>query len=286
MTMLHSALPNTSAYVEHFSQQSLPILRYSVRELDALRAQEIRPDAPTLVALAMKDPLLAMRLLIRVESRRDATRTRDITTIERAVMMLGVEPCMAMFEDALTVENVLQAYPHALVGVLRVIARARRTAELARGIAVMRRDLDVAEITAAALLNDATDIVCWVYAPTLTARVYGLQKADRSLRSSIAQRAVFHVTAAQIQSGLVRAWGLPELLIRLLDDNPNHDPRVRTIELAARIARHSARGWDDAGLPDDFTELAALLRCDRSLLLQRLHVPEAFHAALGGSARG
>ena len=93
-------------------------------------------------------------------------------------------------------------------------------------------------------------------------------------------------TTVSTLMGLVRAWGLPELLIRLLDDNPNHDPRVRTIELAARIARHSARGWDDAGLPDDFTELAALLRCDRSLLLQRLHVPEAFHAALGGSARG
>ena len=34
---------------------------------------------------------------------------------------------------------------------------------------------------------------------------------------------------------------------------------ARTVALAARLARHTAHGWDNPAIPDDVTEIADLL---------------------------
>ena len=40
------------------------------------------------------------------------------------------------------------------------------------------------------------------------------------------------------------------------------------------MARHSADGWENAALPDDFTAIQKLLRIDRETLLKRLDIPD------------
>lgn len=280
MSQLVSPLPTVDDYVAHFSHQPLPVLRRTVRELDALRADMDRVGGRQIAAVVLSDPLMTMRLLTHLETHRRQSQNHDITTIERAVMMLGVDPFFRLFDQLPTVEDALKASPQALLKVLRVIARARRAADLAREFAIARHDLDVQEITVAAALHEATEIVCWIFAPTLTERVYTLQLADRTLRSGDAQRQVFGVTAAEIQLELIRAWRLPALLVQLLDPSLKDDPRVRTVMLATRTARHLARGWDDAGLPDDLADLEALLRVPRESLLARLGAPEEARARL------
>ncbi|HNB47245.1 MAG TPA: hypothetical protein PLL72_23940, partial [Burkholderiaceae bacterium] len=54
----------------------------------------------------------------------------------------------------------------------------------------------------------------------------------------------------------------------------------RTITLAARFARHQARGWTSPTLADDLAELEALLHQPRESLLQRLGVPAELRARL------
>ncbi|MCV2218909.1 MULTISPECIES: HDOD domain-containing protein [unclassified Thauera] len=274
MSTLHSPLPSVGAYVAYFTQRPLPVLRRTARELEALHREPEHAESRQLASIVQADPLMTMRLLTHLETHRRQSQNHDITTIERAVMMIGVEPFLRLFDALPTVEDALEEDPRALVGVLRVIARARRIAGLAREFAIMRHDLDVQEITVAASLHEATEIVCWIHAPALTEQVYALQTADRHLRSADAQRRVFGITANELQLGLVRAWRLPALLAQLLDDSQQNDPRVRTVSLAARLARHLAHGWDDPGLPDDLAELGTLLRIPRETLLRRLGAPE------------
>lgn len=40
--------------------------------------------------------------------------------------------------------------------------------------------------------------------------------------------------------------------------------RVRNVILAVNLARHSANGWDDAALPDDYEDIAKLLHLQAS----------------------
>jgi hypothetical protein len=44
------------------------------------------------------------------------------------------------------------------------------------------------------------------------------------------------------------------------DPEEAFNPQVRTVALAIRLARHSAEGWDDPALPDDYTDISVLLR--------------------------
>jgi len=43
--------------------------------------------------------------------------------------------------------------------------------------------------------------------------------------------------------------------------------------LAVNFARHSANGWDDAALPDDYRDIAELLRVDTVKVMRLVGAP-------------
>lgn len=280
MPLLPSPLPSSAAYIDAFTRAGLPVLRHTVRAFEELRSADPAPGAREIAAVVLADPLMTLRLLTHLEANRRASQNHDITTIERAVLMLGVEPFFATFSDLPTVEDTLAAHPKALVVALKLIARARRAAALAREFATLRRDHEVQEITVATLLREATEIVCAIHAPTLTLEAIARRQAEPARSAAEVQREVFGISAAELQNALIDAWRLPELLAGLLDSGHADNPRVRTITLAARFARHQARGWTSPTLADDLAELEALLHQPRESLLQRLGVPAELRARL------
>lgn len=285
MAMIETPLESADAYVGFLSHQVIPVLRHTVRELEALHDQQDSLNGKRIATVVLGDPLMTMKLLAYLQAHRGRSQNHDITTIDRAIMMMGIAPFFNTFADMPTLEDRLVAYPKALLGALQVIGRARRAAHFARDWAIMRHDLDVDEITVAALLREATEIMCWTFAPTLAQRVRNMQLADRQLRSAAAQRTVFGVTEREIQLSLVRAWQLPELLVSLLDEAHAENPRVRTVRLANRFARHLANGWDDPALPDDVTEIESLVHSGREALLKRLGTPaEEMHRFISTEA--
>jgi HD-like signal output (HDOD) protein len=62
---------------------------------------------------------------------------------------------------------------------------------------------------------------------------------------------VLHIELHDLQQALMRTWHLPELLVRINDERHAETAQVRNVQLAVRLARHTARGWDNAALPDD-----------------------------------
>lgn len=273
MAILEAPLESVEAYVSFLSRQDIPVLRRTVRELESLHTEGDGINARRITATVLADPLMTMKLLAYLQANRRESQNHDITTIDRAIMMMGITPFFEAFSDMPTLEERLASHPRALLGALQVIGRARKAAHLARDWAIVRHDLDVEEITVAALLREATEIICWTFAPTLTLRIQNMQARDHALRSEVAQRTIFGVTAREIQLGLVRAWKLPELLVSLLDEANADNPRVRNVRLASNFARHVARGWDNAALPDDVAEIGKLLPITREQLLKRVGIP-------------
>jgi HD-like signal output (HDOD) protein len=111
----------------------------------------------------------------------------------------------------------------------------------------------------AALLHDFAEMLLWCHAPALALQIRDAQRADSTLRSSAAQRQVLNIELPDLQQSLMRAWRLPELLIRISDDRHTEQPAVRNVLLAVRLARHTAQGWQNAAVPDDVTDISALL---------------------------
>ena len=273
MALIPQPFDTIDSYIAFFSQEPLPVLKHTVKELQAMLEQEDSINGRTVAALVLSDPMMTLKVLIHIEANRRARQNHDITTIERAIMMMGISPFLRDFADQPTIEGQIAQHPKALVGVLRVISRARRAARYARDWAIVRHDLDVDEVTVAALLSEVTEILCWSFAPTLTQQVYELQRVDRGLRSAVAQRSVFNFSAKELQLALVRHWHLPDLLVSMMDERYIDNARVRTVQLANSLARHTAQGWDNPAIPDDLSAIEKLIHISRENLLARLQVP-------------
>lgn len=270
MSIINQALPDIEAWVGHFSSCTLPVLRHTVHELDQMRENADRVNGRALAAVILRDPLMTLKVLAYIEAHRRQRQTTDITTIERALMMIGIDPFFRDFQNLPLIEEQLKGHPRALVGVLKVIARARKAAHWAREWAIIRHDLDVDEITVATLLHDLAEILMWCFAPNLALTVKQIQIEDRHRRSAEVQQQVYGIPLYQLKIGLAHAWHLPNLLLMLLDHEKADNPRVRNVKLAIDLARHSANGWDDAALPDDYRAIIALLRISPETLFAKL----------------
>lgn len=278
--MIEQHLSDSTAWVDFFSTADLPVLRHSVDELERLRATADATNGRILAEVVMHDPLLTLRVLAYLELHRTQRQTVDIATVDRAIMMIGITPFFRDFQHLPVVEDQLKAHPQALLGLLKAINRARQAAHWARHWAILRRDVDVEEITLAAFLHDLAELLMWLFAPTLALKISAAQRARPHERSAIIQAEIYGVPLYQLKLALAEAWHLPALLIQLMDHRHTENPRVRNVKLAVDLARHSAKGWSDAALPDDFAAIRGLLNINQETLVRHLGVNSATAQAL------
>lgn len=284
--MLTHPLQDLESWVLYFSGAEMPILRQTARRLDEARQKIDQVSGRDIARIVLQDPLMAVRVLAYIQPFRGKHLRKDITTIGGAVMMLGIEPFFAKFENPLTIEAMLKDEQQALLGVLQVIRRAQRASRYAHDWAFARHDINEEEVTLAALLHDLSEILLWCFAPRLAMEIRTRQAANKALRSVVAQEQVLGIRLVDLQLALCRAWHLPELLKTLMDDAHADLPRVQNVSLAVNLARHSANGWEDAALPDDFAAIEKLLHINHDTLMSRLDVPQEQDGDDTGGATG
>jgi HD-like signal output (HDOD) protein len=266
--MIETPPASLESWVEHLGGADIPVLRRTARELAALREREEQIGAREIAVLVLQDPLMAARLLAHVAGRRRPRQTTDITTIDRAIMMLGITPFFTAFEQLPIVEEHLAAQPKALLALLRVVTRARRAAHLARDWAMLRHDLDIDEIVLAALLHDIAEVMLWCLAPALALRLAPREAAQ--LAQAEAQAEVLGVTVPALQQALCERWHLPQLLRALTNDARSASPRIRNVALAVALARDLAGG--KVPPEEAFDAVGELLHLPAEAVMMRLGI--------------
>jgi len=235
------------------------VLPETAAAIEALRANEDAADAHGIGDLVGGDPLMTLKVLAHAATHRPGRVLTGAETVTAAVLMMGISPFFRAFGPQPTVDERLAGHPAALAGLRAVIRRAHRAARFALGFAVHRMDPDASVIHEAAVLHDFAEMLLWCHEPARALAIRDAQSADPTLRSAAAQRAALGIELPDLQQALMKAWRLPELLVRISDDRHAEHPTVRSVLLAVRLARHTAHGWDNAALPDDITGIAALL---------------------------
>jgi HD-like signal output (HDOD) protein len=278
--MIEQPLSDLDAWVAYFRGAKLPVLRHTVQELERMRVNAENVNGRVLSGTILRDPMMTLRVLAYIQANRGTRQTTDITTIERAIMMIGIEPFFRNFQDLPQIEEQLRPHPQALLGMLKVVHRARRAAQWARDWAIVRHDLDVDEITLAALLHDMAELLMWCFAPKIAIKVRDTQIANPNTRSADIQVGTYGVALYQLKMALAETWRLPQLLTQLMDNKNAENPRVRNVKLAVDLARHSATSWSDPALPDDFRGIRELLRINQQTLVRRLGLDEATSSML------
>jgi HD-like signal output (HDOD) protein len=252
-------LPDLSAWLRRFREAEIPVLGETIDAIAALSENEEATDANSIGEMIGGDPLMTLKILIYASTHRGRRVETGVETIIAALVMMGIPPFFRAFAEQEAVEERLSGDEHALAGVRRVLRRAHRGARFALAFAIHRTDPNAATIHAAALLHEFAELLLWCHAPRLALAIEKIQGDDATLRSSVAQQQVLNIDLASLQEALISAWQLPRLLSETGREAQPGSAGVRTVALSARLARHTANGWDNAALPDDIGEIAELL---------------------------
>lgn len=266
--LLTRPLRDLDAWTEHFRRAEVPVLAQTAEAVEAMRENEDAVDANGIGEMVSADPLMTLKVLAYAATHRPARVITDTETVTATLVMMGITPFFRAFGPQPTIEQHLADFPEALDGLREVLHRAHRGATFALAFAVHRMDPDAPLIHEAALLHDFAEMLLWCHAPALALQIRHAQQADATLRSASIQKQVLGIELHDLQQALMKAWRLPEMLRRISDDRHAEQVKVRNVLLAVRLARHTAQGWDNAALPDDVADIAAMLNLSQGSALQ------------------
>lgn len=258
--MQAQAARSLEEWVAFLSQAEIPVLKQTARDLTALHADAENISARGVSEVIARDPMMTVKLLRYLQQNKHRKQVHEVLEIEQALLMMGVEAFFRKLPPKPLMDELLRGHMAALVCLLRVVHRSQRAAAYAFDWAVRLRDLHFEEVRIAALLHDLAEMLMWCFAPAEMLKIHTMQQQDKGLRSYDAQEQVLGFPLVELQLILAREWSLPQLLLTLMDEEWAGHERVRNVIFAVNLSRHSANGWDDAALPDDYKDIGALLK--------------------------
>lgn len=260
--MEQQKITGLNGWVDFLSKVEIPVLKHTARGLQILQQDKDKLSARGIAHVIKHDPLMTVKLLRYLQQNKRSSQDHEVVEVGQVLMMLGLEPSLKNIPAKPLVEEILgKQKMEALICLLRVIHRSKLASSYAFDWAIHLNDLHFEEIRIAALLHDVAELLMWCFSPTEMLKIRTMQQ-DKTLRSNVAQTQVFGFSLDELKSELVTKWSLPKLLITLMDDQHAKLERVCNVSLAVSLARHSANGWDDAALPDDYRNIAKLLKLD------------------------
>lgn len=251
-----------AAWLVFLRQADIPVLKRTTRELERLRADESLLDARSVAHVVTDDPLMTVKLLRYMQTHKHRNQTYELVDVKEALLMMGLDTFFREVPATPISEQMLHGHLEALVHLLQTVRRAQRAAHYAYDWALRLHDLHAEEVHVSTLLTHVAEMLMWCFNPAQMLEIHKRQEADKTLRSADVQKQVLGFTGLELQRQLTAEWQLPVLLMNLMDPAQAHTVRVRNVMLAVDLARHSAQGWDDAALPDDYREIGNLLRME------------------------
>ncbi len=251
-----------AAWLAFLRQADIPVLKHTTRELERLRADESLLNARSIAHVVTDDPLMTVKLLRYMQTHKHRNQKYELVDVKEALLMMGLDTFFREVPAIPISEDMLHGHLDALVHLLHTVRRAQRAAHYAFDWALRLHDLHAEEVHVSALLAHVAEMLLWCFNPAQMLEIQKRLDADRALRSAEVQKQVLGFTGMELQRQLTTEWQLPALLMNLMDPAQANTTRVRNVMLAVDLARHSAQGWDNAALPDDYREIGTLLRIE------------------------
>lgn len=266
-----TTLPSTiHEWVMFLETQDVPVLRRTFLELDKLRPSAERISASRLAVIILRDPLMTLKLLRLANSSRRGRLSNEITSVEHAIMMLGVVPLFKHFSSLTVLEDMLAQQEHALNSVLQVFSRAQHAAYQARQWALQHQDIRVEEVYISALLHDMTNMMLWIYVPQRAQEIRDTVRRER-VDYGLAHEKVMGFPVADFRAALAAAWRFPDMLADLVDCRNAGQPRAQGVLLAVSLAHLAESGWYGAQIEAVLEAMADTLNLPFGEAVLRVH---------------
>lgn len=229
-----------ASWVERIRSEEMPIFGETVQRIISVANDEIT-SASQLAQVILRDASMTTRVLKLVNTTYYRVRKDNISTISRAVVVLGFDTIRSLCLSVSLVDSLVRG--RARDRVVLELARAIHAAVQARAMAIHCNDPEPEEVFIATLLLHVGDMAFWCFAGKEAEELDALL-TEGTLSPEEAQEQVLGFRLKQLSSGLARQWRLSPLLQESLAHPNARNPRTERIQLAHELARNSEElGW-------------------------------------------
>jgi HD-like signal output (HDOD) protein len=246
-----------SDWLAELKDWDIPVMRRTISELGKLGKKIDQVTPGEIAEVVLHDPLMTLKILRLVNNLSRSRLSNEITTVEHAVMMMGVGPCFNRLQHLQAIEEVI-GVDKALPELMKAFSRARFSGWLARDCAIFRADMKSEEVYIGAQLYDFGWMVLWAYDPELMQKIQEHARRNGVGLDQVAGE-LLGFEIRDFQFALAETWKLPELMQAFMHSESASKPRVLGVIMAASIARHAESGWYATGLQADYEVIANLL---------------------------
>ncbi len=226
-------------WVKRIGVEPIPVMRATITQLGRLCSREDIPMAEY-TGIVERDPGLTVQLLRMCNSMGHGRLGSEITTVQQALMLLGMERLRKLPRELPVLEETLDELPRRQL--LATFSRAWHAARQATEWARARRDMVPDEVHAATLLHFIGEMVLSLFSPGQVEEIYTLRNEEH-VSSAEAQYVVLGFTFDELSRKLAQNWKLPQLVIDALQQENAQFPRAYGIMLAVQLVRAGQYDW-------------------------------------------
>lgn len=253
-------------FIRQLSEEKMPVFSNTVTEVtNVVSSQDT--SAVDVARVILRDAALTGRLLKMANSMHYNRQGQPISTVSRAVMVLGFEQVKAMALTLVLIDSLADGKQRQKL--VEEMAQSFHAAIQAQELA-RKLKLPMAEdIFIAALLSRLGNMAFWAFADEQAEQVLDLMN-HQGLREEAAELEVLGFTLQSLTRGLSEAWLLSDMLDKSLDPR-NHEPAAEIIRRANQLAIVSRHGWQDQDTQQWFTDTAKQLDIEPTVLTELVH---------------
>jgi HD-like signal output (HDOD) protein len=231
-----------SGWVQRLGESGMPVFAHTARDISRV-SDSRESSASELARVVLQDAAMTAKLLRVANSPIFNPMGKTISTVSRAVVLLGFQEVRSICLSIAVVESMLKGKQKQHV--IEEMARSFHAAVQARSIARKRKDTSPEEVFIATLLYHLGDMAFWAFAGDSASRLDSAMQQRPGEKRETIQRDVLGFVFRELTLGLSREWKLGELLEQALEGKTDRNPRAGSVTLGYELALASEKGWND-----------------------------------------
>jgi len=233
--------PNSlGAWVRKLGDTGMPVFAHTARDISRV-SDSRETSAAELARVVLQDAAMTAKLLRVANSPIFNPMGRAISTVSRAVVVLGFQEVRTICLSIAVVESMLKGKQKERV--IEEMARSFHAAVQARSFAKKRNDKSPEEVFIATLLYRLGDMAFWAFAGESASQMDAALRQRPRESADVVQQEVLGFVFRDLTLGLSREWKLGELLEQSLQGKTDKNPRAGNVALGYELAIATEQGW-------------------------------------------
>ncbi len=231
---------NVEQWIHKLNDEDMPGFASTITDVTgAINSSDT--SAADVAQTILRDPSLTSRLLKMANSLHYNPNRQEISTISRAVMVMGFDQVRAVALSLVLVDSLDDG--HQRDKLTDEIALSFHAAIQAQEFARKRKCKSPENIFVATLLSRLGNMAFWAFSDDKSIELLKLMNAGEMTEQQ-AEEKVLGFALRDLTCGLSKAWSLSNLLDESLNNDVSDDPQLQTIAIGKKLAEVAINGWD------------------------------------------